>query len=555
MTDIDIARSIKLKNIEEIASKLGLTREQLYMYGPYKAKLPLSLIQPEKMKGKKLILVSAISPTPAGEGKTTVSIGLSLGMNRIGAQTTVVLREPSLGPVFGIKGGATGGGYSQVLPMEDINLHFTGDFTAIEKAHNLLAALIDNNLQNRKHNLGIDARTVLWKRVMDMNDRALRDIVIGLGGMGSGVPRETGFDITAASEIMAILCLSTDLEDLKERLGNIFVGFTHDKQPIYARDLKANGAMAALLKDAIRPNLVQTTEGTPAIIHGGPFANIAQGTNSVIATKMGMSLSDYVVTEAGFGFDLGAEKFFDIKCMSTGLRPNAVVLVATIRALKYHGGVALADLKENNPEAVSRGLENLEKHLENIGRFGVPAVVAINHFVNDSDEEVKVIQDKCEELGIKAVVSKGWAEGGAGTTELAKAVKATADSFSGDFTPMYDWDAPVKDKIASVATKVYGAKAIDYTTMAKRALRKIERLGLEHLPVCIAKTQKSLSDNPKLLGRPKDFVVTVRDIEIAAGAGFLVPITGDIMRMPGLPAEPAAEHIDIDEQGNISGLF
>lgn len=555
MTDIDIARSIKLKNIEEIASKLGLTREQLYMYGPYKAKLPLSLIQPEKMKGKKLILVSAISPTPAGEGKTTVSIGLSLGMNRIGAQTTVVLREPSLGPVFGIKGGATGGGYSQVLPMEDINLHFTGDFAAIEKAHNLLAALIDNNLQNRKHNLGIDARTVLWKRVMDMNDRALRDIVIGLGGMGSGVPRETGFDITAASEIMAILCLSTDLEDLKERLGNIFVGFTHDKQPIYARDLKANGAMAALLKDAIRPNLVQTTEGTPAIIHGGPFANIAQGTNSVIATKMGMSLSDYVVTEAGFGFDLGAEKFFDIKCMSTGLRPNAVVLVATIRALKYHGGVALADLKENNPEAVSRGLENLEKHLENIGRFGVPAVVAINHFVNDSDEEVKVIQDKCEELGIKAVVSKGWAEGGAGTTELAKAVKATADSFSGDFTPMYDWDAPVKDKIASVATKVYGAKAIDYTTMAKRALRKIERLGLEHLPVCIAKTQKSLSDNPKLLGRPKDFVVTVRDIEIAAGAGFLVPITGDIMRMPGLPAEPAAEHIDIDEQGNISGLF
>lgn len=555
MTDIDIARSIKLKNIEEIASKLGLTREQLYMYGPYKAKLPLSLIQPEKMKGKKLILVSAISPTPAGEGKTTVSIGLSLGMNRIGAQTTVVLREPSLGPVFGIKGGATGGGYSQVLPMEDINLHFTGDFAAIEKAHNLLAALIDNNLQNRKHNLGIDARTVLWKRVMDMNDRALRDIVIGLGGMGSGVPRETGFDITAASEIMAILCLSTDLEDLKERLGNIFVGFTHDKQPIYARDLKANGAMAALLKDAIRPNLVQTTEGTPAIIHGGPFANIAQGTNSVIATKMGMSLSDYVVTEAGFGFDLGAEKFFDIKCMSAGLRPNAVVLVATIRALKYHGGVALADLKENNPEAVSRGLENLEKHLENIGRFGVPAVVAINHFVNDSDEEVKVIQDKCEELGIKAVVSKGWAEGGAGTTELAKAVKATADSFSGDFTPMYDWDAPVKDKIASVATKVYGAKAIDYTTMAKRALRKIERLGLEHLPVCIAKTQKSLSDNPKLLGRPKDFVVTVRDIEIAAGAGFLVPITGDMMRMPGLPAEPAAEHIDIDEQGNISGLF
>jgi len=555
MNDIDIARSISLRPIEEIADKLGVSRQDLYMYGPYKAKLPLSLINEEKMRGKKLILVSAISPTPAGEGKTTVSIGLSLGLNRIGAQTTVVLREPSLGPVFGIKGGATGGGYSQVLPMEDINLHFTGDFGAIEKAHNLLSALIDNNLQSRKQSLGIDPRTVLWKRVMDMNDRALRDIVIGLGGTSSGVPRETGFDITAASEIMAILCLSEDLEDLKRRLGNIFVGFTHDRQPVYARDLKANGAMAALLKDAIRPNLVQTTEGTPAIIHGGPFANIAQGTNSVIATKMGLSLSDYVVTEAGFGFDLGAEKFFDIKCTSAGLSPNAVVLVATIRALKYHGGVALDDLKQNDPEAVSRGLENLEKHLENIKRFGVPAVVAINHFINDSDEEVETVRSRCEQLGVPAIVSKGWAKGGEGTTALAEAVKATADGFNGKFNPIYDWDQPVKDKIAAVATTIYGAKAIDYTSQAKRALKNIEKLGLDKLPVCIAKTQKSLSDNPALLGRPKDFVVTVRDIEIAAGAGFLVPITGEIMRMPGLPAVPAAENIDVDAEGNISGLF
>lgn len=555
MNDIDIARTIKLKPIEDIAANLGLGREHLYHYGPYKAKLPLSLIDKDRMQGKKLILVSAISPTPAGEGKTTVSIGLSLGMNRIGAKTTVVLREPSLGPVFGIKGGATGGGYSQVLPMEDINLHFTGDFGAIEKAHNLLAALIDNNLQNRKHSLGIDPRTVLWKRVMDMNDRALRDVVIGLGGTASGVPRETGFDITAASEIMAILCLSEDLEDLKRRLGNIFVGFTFDRRPIFARDLKANGAMAALLKDAIRPNLVQTTEGTPAIIHGGPFANIAQGTNSVIATKMGLTLSDYVVTEAGFGFDLGAEKFFDIKCMSAGLRPNAVVLVATIRALKYHGGVSLDELKENNPDAVGRGLENMEKHLENIKRFGVPAVVAINHFLQDSDEEVKVIQKRCAELGVEAIVSKGWAEGGAGTTLLAEAVKATADSFSGDFNPIYQWDQPVKDKIEAVAKTIYGANAVDYTSQAKRALKNITKLGLDNLPVCIAKTQKSLSDNPDLLGRPKDFVVTVRDIEIAAGAGFLVPITGDIMRMPGLPPIPSAEHIDVDSEGNISGLF
>ncbi|MEM9824009.1 MAG: formate--tetrahydrofolate ligase [Bacteroidota bacterium] len=554
-TDIEIARSVNLHHIKDIANKLGLSEDDLQLYGHHKAKLPLSLINHEKVDQCNLILVSAISPTPAGEGKTTMSIGLSEGLNRIGKQTTVVLREPSLGPVFGIKGGATGGGYSQVLPMEDINLHFTGDFAAIEKSHNLLAALIDNNLQSKKHAIGLDPRTVLWKRVLDMNDRALRNVVIGLGGTSSGVPRETGFDITAASEIMAILCLSDNLEDLKRRLGNIFVGFTYDKRPIYARDLQASGAMTALLKDAIKPNLVQTMEGNPAIIHGGPFANIAQGTNSVIATRMGMSMSDYVVTEAGFGFDLGAEKFFDIKCQSAGLSPKTVVLVATIRALKYHGGADLADLKTPNTEALGKGLSNLEKHLENIGQFNISPVVAINRFVSDTEEEIAMIQEKCESMGIKAVVADVWAKGGAGAEDLAKAVVATISGVTEAFTPMYDWADTVENKIKAVATKVYGARAIDYTAKAKADLRKIARLGLEQLPVCIAKTQKSLSDNPKLLGRPKDFVVTVREIEIAAGAGFLIPITGNIMRMPGLPPQPAANNIDIDEDGNISGLF
>jgi formate--tetrahydrofolate ligase len=554
-TDLEIARSVQLRPIREVAAKLNIAAEDLELYGKYKAKLPLHLIQEDRWKENKLILVSAISPTPAGEGKTTVSIGLAEGLNRTGRKTCVVLREPSLGPVFGIKGGATGGGRSQVLPMEDINLHFTGDFAAIEKAHNLLAALIDNNLQSKTRSIGIDPRTVLWKRVIDMNDRALRQIVIGLGGTGSGVPRETGFDITAASEIMAILCLAENRADLKRRLGNIFVGFTYDQQPVYARDLKAHGAMAALLKDAIQPNLVQTIEGNPAIIHGGPFANIAQGTNSVIATRMGLSLADYVVTEAGFGFDLGAEKFFDIKCQSAGLSPRAVVLVATIRALKYHGGVALADLKQENPAAVAAGLPNLEKHLENIRLFGVPAVVAINRFAGDSAAEIEVVREKTALLGVPALVANGWEAGGAGTMELADAVAAAVDSAKGRFQPLYDWDWEVEQKIATVATKIYGAKAIDYTAKAKADLRKIKKLGLDKLPVCIAKTQKSLSDNPALLGRPKDFVATVREIEIAAGAGFLIPITGNIMRMPGLPAEPSAEHIDIDEEGNISGLF
>lgn len=555
MTDLDIAKTVTLKPIRDIAAKLSVTEDQLDYYGRYKAKLPLSLINPEKIKKSKLILVSAISPTPAGEGKTTMSIGLSEGLNRIGKKTTVVLREPSLGPVFGIKGGATGGGYSQVLPMEDINLHFTGDFSAVEKAHNLLAALIDNNLQNRKGSLNLDPRTIAWKRVMDMNDRALRDVVIGLGGTSGGVPRETGFDITAASEIMAILCLSENLADLKRRLGNIFVGFTRDREPVFARDLKAQGAMAALLKDAIRPNLVQTIEGNPAIIHGGPFANIAQGTNTIIATKMGLSLSDYVVTEAGFGFDLGAEKFLNIKCRTAGLSPNAIVIVATMRALKYHGGVSLKDLQTPDADAVARGFVNLEKHLENSKLYNVPVVVAINRFTNDSDDEIRVLQEKCKAMGVPVVLAEGWAKGGAGTEELAHKVAGLADAQNTPFTPLYDWNWSVEEKIKAIATKIYGAADVDFAAKAKIDLKRIEKLRLDKLPVCIAKTQKSFSDNPDLIGRPSGFTLTVREIEIAAGAGFLVPITGEMMRMPGLPNTPAAESIDVDEQGNITGLF
>ncbi len=554
-TDLQIARSVIPQHIRNIAEQLSISEEQLEYYGQYKAKLPLSLIDEEKTRNSHLVLVSAISPTPAGEGKSTVSIGLAQGMKKIGKKACVVLREPSLGPVFGIKGGATGGGYSQVIPMEDINLHFTGDFSAIEKSHNLLAALIDNNIQSKTRSLNIDPRTVLWKRVMDMNDRALRRTIVGLGGTSFGIPRETGFDITAASEVMAILCLSENLKDLKTRLGNIFVGFTYDRQPVYARDLNAHGAMTALMKDAIKPNLVQTLEGTPAIIHGGPFANIAQGTNSVIATKMGMSLSDYVITEAGFGFDLGAEKFFDIKCQSAGLSPRAVVLVVTIRALKYHGGHSLKELTTPGPENVTRGLANLEKHLENIAQFGRTAIVAINQFTTDTEEEIDIVMSKCTSMGVHCVVSDVWGKGGDGAADLARVVSEVAESAEGHFTPMYHWDEPVKTKIEKVASKIYGAEAIDYARQAERDLKKIDVLGLNNLPVCIAKTQKSLSDNPKLLGRPKDFVVTVREIEIASGAGFLIPITGDIMRMPGLPSTPSAEQIDISIDGEISGLF
>lgn len=555
MTDIEIANQATMRPIGEIAEKLGVSPDQIEQYGKYKAKLPLHFIDPEKIKGKYLILVSAISPTPAGEGKTTVSIGLTEGLNRIGKKTTVVLREPSLGPVFGIKGGATGGGYSQVLPMEDINLHFTGDFNAVEKAHNLLSALIDNNIQSKTHSLSLDPRTVTWKRVMDMNDRSLRHIIVGLGGTTSGIPRETGFDITAASEVMAILCLAENLADLKERLGNIFIGYTYDKKPIYARDLKANGAMAALLKDAIKPNLVQTIEGNPAIIHGGPFANIAQGTNSVIATKMGLSLSDYVVTEAGFGFDLGAEKFFDIKCVKAGLNPSAVVLVATIRALKYHGGVKLDALKEKNTEALRKGMENLEKHVENMKKFNICPIVALNRFTTDTEAEIQLVAEKCKELGVPMEVADVWGQGGKGAEKLATLTAKVAEQCLCQLKPLYDWNWSIEKKIETIAKEIYGAAAIDYTSQAKSDLKKIAALGLEKLPVCMAKTQKSLSDNPKLLGRPKDFVVTVRQIEIASGAGFVIPITGEIMRMPGLPDIPAAERIDIDSNGRIEGLF
>ncbi|MGP1362493.1 MAG: formate--tetrahydrofolate ligase [Bacteroides sp.] len=555
MTDLEIAHATKMRPITEIAEQLGLPNEEIVQYGKYKAKIPLRYLDKEKIHTAKLILVSAISPTPAGEGKTTVSIGLAQAMNRLGKKTTVVLREPSLGPVFGVKGGATGGGYSQVLPMEDINLHFTGDFAAIEKAHNLLAALIDNNIQSKSRSLGIDPRTVSWRRVMDMNDRSLRNIIVGLGGTASGIPRETGFDITAASEVMAILCLAEDFIDLKRRLGNIFIGYTYDKKPIYARDLHAEGAMAALLKDAILPNLVQTLEGTPAIIHGGPFANIAQGTNSVIATKMAMSHSEFVVTEAGFGFDLGAEKFMDIKCKSAGISPDAVVLVATVRALKYHGGLPIKELTTPNLESLKKGIENLQKHIENMTLFGICPVVAINRFVTDSDEEMDFINQTCKQLGVPCVVADVWGEGGKGAEALGAMVIKVAEQCTRSFTPLYDWAWTPEQKIETIASKVYGAKAVDYTPQAKAALKIVYDLGLDKLPVCIAKTQKSLSDNPDLLGRPKDFIVTVRDIEIAAGAEFIIPITGQIMRMPGLPPTPSAEKIDIDNEGTITGLF
>lgn len=554
-SDIEIAQSVKLKPITEIAAKLGVDQDDLELYGKYKAKLPLKYKDDYDKHGSRLILVSAISPTPAGEGKTTISIGLTQGLNRLGKKATVVLREPSLGPVFGIKGGATGGGYSQVLPMEDINLHFTGDFSAVEKAHNLLAALIDNNIQSKKHSLNLDPRTISWRRVMDMNDRSLRHIVAGLGGTTSGIPRETGFDITAASEIMAILCISNNIEDLKERLGNIFIGYTYDKQPIYARDLKANGAMAALLKDAIKPNLVQTLEGTPAIIHGGPFANIAQGTNTIVATKTAMALSDYTITEAGFGFDLGAEKFLDIKCRFGNLSPDGVVLVATVRALKYHGGMNIKDLAIPDIAYLKKGIENLQKHIENIKIFNLAPVVAINKFANDTPEEIEYIKDFCKQLGVPVAVADVWANGGEGAISLAEEVLKIVDNNKSKYTPLYDLNDSIEEKIEKIAKKIYGATAVDYTPKAKQHLKRAYDLGLGNLAVCVAKTQKSLSDNPALLGRPKDFIITVREIEIASGAGFLIPITGDIMRMPGLPEEPSSNNIDIDGEGNITGLF
>jgi len=554
LSDIEIAQQAQIKPIKQIANKLNIPEEKLELYGNYKAKLALDLIDKNKIENNNLILVTALTPTPAGEGKTTVSIGLTEGLNAIGTQTCVVLREPSLGPVFGIKGGAAGGGYSQVIPMEDINLHFTGDFNAVEKANNLLSALIDNNIQSKVNNLDIDARTVSWKRVIDMNDRALRNIIIGLGGTTNGIPREDGFNITPASEIMAILCMSENFKDLKQRLGDIFIGFTYDKKAIFARDLKTENAMAILLKDAIKPNLVQTLEGNPAIIHGGPFANIAQGTNTIIATKMGLSLSNYVVTEAGFGADLGAEKFLDIKCASAGLNPKAVVLVATIRALRHHGGATKSEYNNPNLGFVVKGFENLEKHIENIRKFNIEPVVAINAFVSDTKKEINYVIDKCAKLGVQAVLSKGWAKGSKGTLDLAKSVVKIVKNQTKIFKPLYDYGLPVKDKIERISKEIYGADRVTYSKKAILNLRRIDRLGFNNFAICMAKTQKSLSDNELLLGRPKNFKIHVREIEIAAGARFIIPILGKMMRMPGLPSKPASENMFIDDDGKISGL-
>ncbi len=554
-TDLDIAREATMRPITEIAAKMGIDESDLYQIGKYMAKIPLHLINEKEVQKKKLVLVTAMTPTPAGEGKTTTSIGLSEGLNRLGVKTTVVIREPSLGPVFGIKGGAAGGGYAQVVPMEDINLHFTGDLAAVEKTHNLLSALIDNHLQSKKNSLNLDPRKIIWKRVIDMNERALRNIVLGLGGPKQGIPRETGFDITAASEVMAALCLAKDLDDLKEKFGNILFGFTFDDQPVYAKELKAQGAMAALMKYAIMPNLVQTLEGNPAIVHGGPFANIAQGTNTLIGTKMGLTLSDYVVTEAGFASELGAEKFLNIKSQYGNLSPNASVIVATIRALKYHGGVKQAALKEPNPEAVSGGMENLEKHIENIRHFNLKPVVAINKFYTDTEEEINLVKQRCSELGVRAAVYEGWEKGGEGAIELAEMVRDAAESCTTCFEPLYDFQWSIEKKLHTIATKLYGADHVEYTVKAKSQIGQFESIGLDKLPVCVAKTQKSLSDDQYKLGRPKDFAVKIREFEVAAGAGFIIPIAGTIMRMPGLPSVPSAEKIDIDNEGNISGLF
>lgn len=551
-TDIEIAQSADIKHIKEIAKKANIQEDDLEFYGKYKAKIPLSYINEEKIKKSKLILVTAINPTPAGEGKTTVSVGLCDGLNKIGKKAVLVLREPSLGPVFGIKGGAAGGGYAQVIPMVDINLHFTGDFSAVEKANNLLSALIDNNLQNPKHSLNIDPKTIVWKRVMDMNDRALRQIVVGLGDK-NGVVREEGFNITPASEVMAILCLSQDFEDLKKRLGGIFVGYTYDKKPIFAKDLKAENAMAILLKDAIKPNLVQTLEGNPAILHGGPFANIAQGTNSIIATKMGLSLGDYVVTEAGFGGDLGAEKFVNIKCRYGNLKPDAYVIVATVRALRYHGGAKKEEYSIPNLNYLKKGVENLFKHIENAQNYGLQPVVAINHFATDSEEEIQFLKEACAEKGVNAILADEFTLGGEGMRDLATEVVAVTEQKT-EFKFLYDLEQSMEQKIETVAQKVYGAKGVIYTPKAKSDLKIIKELGFDKLPICMAKTQKSLSDDERKIGRPTDFDVTVRGFEFATGAGFIIPILGDIMRMPGLPIVPMAEGMNIDKDGNISGL-
>ena len=553
-TDMEIAHSVKLLPIVDIAEKAGIDWNYLIPYGSNKAKVELSLFDELASRPDgKLVLVSAMTPTPAGEGKTTVSIGLNMGLNRIGVQCGLALREPSMGPLFGVKGGATGGGWSQVLPMEDINMHFTGDLHAVSTAHNLLGSLIDNYLF-RRHDQPLDSRRVSWPRVIDMNDRSLRDVIIGLGGRKHGRPRESSFQITASSEIMAILCLSMNYAELKERIGNILVGYTHKGEPVFVKDFGFQGAAAAVLKDALKPNLVQTIENTPAFVHGGPFANIAQGTNSIISTRMALKLFDMVVTEAGFGFDLGAEKFFDIVYRQAGFCASVVVLVVTVRALKLHGGKRLKSISEPDPESVEKGFPNLEKHLENINKFGRKAVVAINRFSSDTGEELSLIKQHVESLGYKAAVIDCWGQGGKGSTELAQLVKEECSHpMCGEF--LYSLDLPTEKKIEVVAREIYGSKAITFTKKAKRDLKKIKKYGFDHLPVCIAKTQKSLSDNPVLLGRPKDFLVTVREIHLSSGAGFTVPVTGDVLLMPGLPLKPAALDIDISSDGEISGLF
>ncbi len=554
LTDIEIAQQVQAQPIKEVAEKLGISEEHLEYYGKYKAKLSESLIKETAgNKDGKLILVTAINPTPAGEGKTTTSVGLGDALAKIGKKTVIALREPSLGPVFGIKGGAAGGGYAQVIPMEDINLHFTGDMHAITAANNLLCAMLDNHIQ-QGNSLNIDVRRILIKRCLDMNDRELRNIVAGLGGKVNGVPREDGFIITVASEVMAILCLSADIDDLKERLGNILVAYNFEGKPIYARDVKANGAMAALLKDAIKPNLVQTLEGTPALMHGGPFANIAHGCNSVRATKLALKLADYCVTEAGFGSDLGAEKFFDIKCRKAGLKPSAVVVVATVRALKYNGGVPKTELSTENLEALEKGIVNLGVHIGNMQKFGVPVVVAINRFGNDTDKELAFVEDYCKNLGADFALSEVFAKGGEGGIELAEKVAQAVEKPS-EFKTLYPDDMPIKEKIQTIATNIYGADGVIYTAQAQKALAEIEKLDTANLPVCVAKTQYSLSDNPALLGKPQNFNITVRDVRLSNGAGFVVVYTGDIMTMPGLPKVPAAEKIDVDTNGKITGLF
>ncbi len=555
LSDIEIAQQAKLQPIQEIAAKVGLTDDDLELYGKYKAKVSLDAVKrfAHRPNGK-LIYTTAITATPAGEGKTCTTIGLTQALGRLGKNVMACLREPSLGPTMGIKGGAAGGGYAQVVPMEDINMHFTGDIHAVTTAHNLLAALLDNHITHGNA-LNIDPKRIVFRRVMDMNDRQLRNIVIGLGGAGNGVTREDGFDISVASEVMAILCLASDLQDLKRRVGSILVGYTYDRKPVYARDLKAEGAMAVIMKDAIKPNLVQTLEGQPVFIHGGPFANIAHGNNSIIATQTALKLADYVVTEGGFAADLGAEKFFDIVHGYSGLKPDVVVIVASVRALNMHGGVPKELVKETNLEALRKGLANLDKHIENVKKFGLPVVVAINQFPTDSPEELEVVASHCDSLGVRWALSRVVAEGGAGGEEFAEVILDVLEKETANFKPLYDWDLPLKDKLHILATEIYGADGVVYTDKAERAIRSITKLGYGNLPVCVAKTQHSISDNPALKGAPKGWTLTITDVRPSLGAGFVVCLAGDIMTMPGLPGKPAAEMVDIDAEGRITGLF